>query len=785
MFRPSVRILCIIAALLLALTALPVCAESENATEIKYVRADKEGTLSVHCTLSDGMLDDLKGKPVYLFAFYPGDKNADVERRAPVDFVMAQSSFTFTLDLDADPMLKYGKYIMAYQDEEDYVLFGNVKYLENPEVLSEVKKDIPETDSIIGVEAEGDECSDKLPHRVVSVYLNTLFADTADGSLRYEYGDSVYYIDTEVLSRLDGTIEYFAGEGKAVYLQLLLGESDESTAKLTMSLYAQGAKGSLYAPNTEDERGARLWACLIEFLAHRYAIDGTVNAFILGDNVNIADNYALGTDKPEQYLRSLSCTLRLTETAVRSACDGVDVYLSLDGAFAGSHEGVYPIRDILVDICQSDMGFGIYLDISCAESAFWTDESVRQDSATPRITPKNLDFFLSYMSVDQHLYESRMRPLMLGYHTDGIDRRSQAASTLSALYRAMSLEGVNAFIYNDYMDTEGTSGLLGVDGLPKDVYSQLCAAADGDIVSIGDQIRELMRADEFESLRDSVLSDLFIVRGPLPVYNGELAADVDAMYLADFVDAGVNSFNFGRQTITYGSTMDSTGKVLRLTARTDTASMSRVYEKGYDLNDKNVLVVELKALAKEAGADFTLVLDGIKDGAGVSLTATVHLNSGEWNECAFDVSGIDTLTGMSLIVRSSDGGELSWYIKDITVFATGMGMAEMAMRIAVGVLVAVIVLFVILLLILIRMRFKKRVTASRYYTVRRKVSEVPPVEPKQEKSESEIPVMPKTEPKTFVVPPKHIEPVKRDTLSVGIDPAGTETEIDKTKGEEQ
>ncbi|MBQ8696557.1 MAG: hypothetical protein IJ519_02450, partial [Clostridia bacterium] len=746
-------------------------------------------SIKVSCTLSADMLEDLRGRAVYLFCFYPGDKNADIERRAPVDFAMAKDSFTFTLDPDEDPMFKYGKYIMAYQDGEDYILMGNVAYLEDPEALAPVEKESVATDGVIGMAAEGEYTSDKLPHRIVPVYMNELFADTADGSLRYEYGDSVYYIDTEVLSRLDSRIGYFCGEGKAVYLQLLLAAPDESTAKLTADLYADGAEGSLYAPDTEDERAMRLWACLTEFLCERYAARGGVSAFILGENVNVMDNYALGTDSRDGYLRSLGCTLRVTETAVRSVCRGVDVYLSLSGAFSGSHTGVYPIRDVIENVSRGDLGFGIYLDISCDEPAFWLDESVRADVATPVITPKNLDFFISYMSSEALLYRSQPRPIILGYSTDGTDYRDQSASTLCALYRGLSVEGLKAFIYNSYADSEGVStGMLSSDGLPKEVYSQLCTAADGDAASVGEQIRELMHGEEYESLRDSVLSDLFIIRGPLPVYNGELAADVDAMDLADFVDAGVNSFDFGRQTLTHGSTMDSTGKVLRLTARTDTASMSRTYDKGYDLNDKNVMVVELKALSEAAGADFTLVLDGIKDGEGVSLTSTVHLNSGEWNECAFDVSGIDTLTGMSLTVRSSDGKALTWYIKDITVFTTGMGMAEMAVRIAVGVLIAVIALFIILLLILIRMRYRKRPLPTVRYTVRRRSADPTAVEPSPapEKSEPAIPVMPKTEAKTFVVPPKHTEPVKRDTLNVGIDPVSPDDDIDidKTKGEE-
>ena len=723
------RIFCIIIAVLTVTGVFAVCAaEKTRETEIVSVRVSEDGsTLTVTATLSDSMFTLCKGKPIYLFEFYPCDKNADLAKKAPVAFQMAAEELTFELDMTgADPQRKYSKFILATGKGTGYKLIGNVVYVENPEAFALLQSEPVQADNMLGIIRGGEEMSDKFGHAVVPVYVNELFADTADGSIRYEYGDNVYYIDTEVLTRLDSAVKSISEAGTAVYLQLLLGAPDESTANLTMSLYSGTESGRYFAPNTADSLGVRLWSSLVEFLCSRYSAQeyGCVNAFILGDNVNVKENYAYGGETEEEFLQDLGRTLRITDTAIRSTCSGVGLYLSLGGQFSGSHEGAYPARDVLDALCGDGLRFGVYMDVSVDAPAFWLDETVRADSAASVITPKNIDVLIDYLSQDEYLQDGDIRPLMLGYSADGTSQDLQAASALCAFYRAISLGEVDALIYNCYTDTEGNgSGLMSAESLPKVVYSELCTAAEGDELSISDQIRALLGASEYESLRDSVLSELFVVRSVLPVYSGDLPAEVDALYLADFVDGGTASFEFSIQTETHGSTMDSTGKVLRLTAKKDTAGMSRVFGNGYNLNDKNILVVELKALSDDESSAFTFILDGLKDGAEVSLTSTVQLRTGEWNELAFDVSGIDTLTGMNLTVASAEGGALTWYIKDITVFSSKISGSALAVKIAVAVLIAVLVLFIILLVILIYMRSRRRPAASRYTVSRRKVTD--------------------------------------------------------------
>lgn len=792
MAKRSFRSICIILVLFTVFGAFTVCAgEEERRTEITSVRFSEDGsTLLVSATLSDAMLDMYSNRPVYLFEFYPCDKNADLAAKTPVAYKMAAEELTFELDMtEADPQRKYSKFILATQKGTDYSLMGNVVYVENPEALASGEARPHTPANAVGISAGGEEVSDKFAHTVLPVNVNEMFADTADGSNRYEYGENVYYIDTEMLARLDSRVKSLSESGAAVYMQLLLSAPDESTANLAMSLYCAEEGGEYYAPNTANPLGVRLWSALVEFLCERYCVQseyGSVNAFILGNNVNEMINYAGGGDTAEDFAAGLLRTLRVTETALRSTCRGTGLYVSLGGEYSGSFSDAFPVRDLLPSLCIPELSFGIYMDVSTESPDFWCEEGIESHSATPRITPKNIDLLLETMQDDAMLYDGDMRALMLSYSADGTDRHMQAASALCALYRAVTLQGVRAVIYNTYSDTEGSArGLFAQDGMPKLIYGELCTAAEGDLVTVSDQIRALLGQSEYESLHDSVLSELFVVRSALPIYTGNIPREVDAAYIADFVDGNLYDFVPGITTLTHGFTMDSTGNVLRLSGKKDTAGMTRTFE-SYDLTEKNILIVELKALADDPTASFNIILDGKKGAEEVSLTATVSLTSGEWNELAFDISGMDTLSEMTLTVTSDEGGALTWYIKDITVFATGGG-GVLAVKIAVAVLVIALILFIILLVTLIYMRSRKRPAPRDRYTVSRRthtVREKPVIKPEPPKSEPVIPVMPKTEPKTFVVPPKHTEPVKRATMSLGIEPisADTDIDIDKTKG---
>lgn len=805
--RKRVGILCIILALITVMSGFSVCGEqTEREVEITSVKVSEDGKkLTVSATISDYYIKELNGRLISLFEFSPSALQADIEGAVPVASALPTPQMTFEIDLEgADPQRKYSKFALGYSKKEKNHLIGRVAYLDNPEAFAKGAVTPTPTDSIVGMVPEGTTVSDSIGHAVIPVYVNELFATTPDGSVRYQYGENVYYIDNEVLSRLDKRVSEINADNRAVYLQLLLTKPSDSTAELTEGLYSSLEKGNYYAPNTADGRGVRLWASLVEFLCNRYAVEegnGRIDAFILGDNINVKDNFVSSATDLDTYVYDLARTVRVTSTAILSTCRGVGLYLDFDGRFSGGDEKAYALRDIFVEVFSPkesksynslrEVPFGILLDVCGTDVKFWEEEGVTSDFSTERITLANLDFFVAYLKDNPTLlYNGRMRELIIGYRATGDDLRLAQAAILGAVYRAMSCKGVKAFIYDAPLDAQNASDSV--------VYSELCTAAGSDINDIAERIKELLKRSEYESLAGTVLSDVFVERDTLPLYT-DTVPDEGASHIANFTDGSMHSFTVSRDVNTYGMSKDSEGDLLRLTGHSSIVGASRVFEKGKDLFSDKIMTVELKPLTEDKTAYLTLTLNGTKGGVAVSLSSTVELRPGEWNTVAFDISGIDMLWNMSFEVESSDEGALTVFAHGISVFSDKMGIDDMAIRIALIILVGVLIFFIILLVILIRMRAKKRAKAkkrTRYKFARRstlvvenvKVNVEFPSKKEQKiepKEENKIPVMPKTETKTFVVPAKQTEPIRRKTMSLGIEPVSKDAkiEIDKTKGE--
>ncbi len=804
--KKRVGILCIILALITVMSGFSVCAEqTEREVEITSVKVSEDGKkLVVNATVSDYYIKKLNGRLISLFEFSPSALQADIEGAVPVASAIPAPELTFEIDLEsADPQRKYSKFALGYTKKKNH-LIGKVAYLDDPEALAKAALVSDPPESTVGMVPLSGDVSERIGHAVIPVYVNELFATTPDGSVRYQYGENVYYIDNEVLTRLDKRVKEINAEKRAVYLQLLLTKPSDSTAELTEGLYSSFENGNYYAPNTADDRGVRLWSSLVEFLCNRYAVEddnGRIDAFILGDNVNEKGNFVSSATDLDTFVYDLARTVRVTSTAIRSTCTGVGLYLDLDGRFSGSDENVYALRDIFAEVFSpkenksynslSRVPFGILLDTSTENVKFWEDEGVTSDFSTERITPANIDFFEAYLRDNPTLlHNGRMRELIISYSVPGEDLRLGQAALLGAVYRAMSCKGVKAFIYGTPLDAQNATDSA--------VYSELCTAADSDINGVAARIKELLKRSEYESLAGTALSDVFVERDTLPLYTGDLPED-GASYIANFADGSMYSFTVSRDVNTYGMSKDSQGDLLRLTGHGSIVGASRAFEKGKDLFSENIMTVELKPLTNDASSYLTLTLNGTKGGVAVSLSSTVELRPGEWNTVAFDISGIDMLWNMSFEVESSEDGALTVFAHGISVFSEKMGIDDMAIRIAMIILVCVLIFFIILLIILLRMRAKRRAKAkkrTRYKFARRNTLVVENVKvnveipsKKEQKSESKeenkIPVMPKTETKTFVVPSKHTEPTVRKTMSLGIEPVSKDAkiEIDKTKGD--
>ncbi len=796
---------------MLALLACAVTAEDGRQTQLVSVRLSEDGkTLEVDAVLSEAFLHDYGTCGVYLFEFDPQEKFATINQKAPIAQMVAASELAFRVDFtEQADRRKYCKYVLAREVDGGYRTFATAKYIENPEVLAASSAALPEPEGLAGVSADvGVSSYQGLSQAVVRVSLSALLADSVDGAVRFEYGESAYYLDKEELIRLDNRVRALSSAGVCVYLQTVLDLPATAVSQTAQLLYADSdSRGSAYAVNTASAESCEVYAALMEFLCERYTRDdqayGFAGRFIFGDSVNLyADRYAGAPDDLSDYLYDLCRTLRIASTALRGTYTNARLYLSLSGDYTAAPEGGFAAAEVLNGLCASlsDLPFGISVDGTAegASARFWEDEDAAPDPAARRITVKNIAVLADALRTPELLHGGRVRDLVIGqFRADaGEDRNLQAASVLCAYYLTETTSGVSALLCA-YLPTEGgTDGLADGQGMPTRAYQLLCETAVMDDAALTDRVRMLLGDDEYERLAGGVLSELFVSRTRLSLHDGSLPRQSRGEYLADFADGSLYNFSADSQTESAASAiLTEEGIVLALTGKADRAGMVRDF-RDYTMDGIDLIVLDVMAKTDDPETAFTLSLTGQSEGEPVVLYGTTELTSGQWTRVAFDLAGIDVLEHMAVEAVSGARSDLTLYVHTITLYHAPQGISDLAVRVIVWVLAIVTAVFLALWLILLRMRTRARpqpIHARYTYTSRQTGAPAASVPERRQKDkpfapakERGIPEMPKTKSKTFVVPAKQQTIPKRDTMSLGIEPTdGNEsTGFDTTAGTE-
>lgn len=804
----SLRIICVFLLTALLCGAVPTYADGEDKalSGLLGVSVTEEGALEAKVYISDDFVGEYGACGVYLFEFAPSEALSAINDKAPVGELVAtagQSTLTVKTG-ELAPARRYSRFVLAREADAEYIPFSAEKYIDNPQAFAENTAALPAADGIGGtVYTDGVTVTEsRYSHGVVQVYLEELFADTADGAVRYEREGEVYYIDKDVLTTLDSRVKTLSEVGVAVYLQILLGAPDETVSDLARSLYADpGAEAKHYAPDTASGEGVRLYTSLMEFLAGRYTASsgeyGFAGRFILGNNADMASTeYAGGGAEYGEYIESLSRTLRITDTALRSTYSGAKLYISLSGVLLDAADGDYGAKEVLDDLCTRlwDVPFGIYLDISRMNTA---------QGEGPYVDINGISDFAASLQAGNMLCGGYVRDAVAAYNVDcGEDADRQAAELLCACYNVLTTDGISALIYNLPKDTDGTSaGIINGAGIPKRAYTALCEVRQMGDADYADRIRYLVSEEELAQLSGGNFADLFVPRTHLPMVSEDLPGEDSAEYIADFADG--LAYNFVSSAATESAVhaiLPDEGIVFAMTGKADRAGMYRAFD-SYSLEDADLLVLSVMAKTEDERANLTVTLDGTADGEAAVLYGTAALESGLWQQVAFRLPAGFTVSEMRVDAISEGGAPLTLYAESILTYALTPDSSELAVRIVLWVLVIALGVFLVLWIYYSFMRAHKRpAPAKNKYKYQRrnapaqvrtereklrKSESTPPAPEKpavQSAEKKKVPEMPKTQPKTFVVPPKQSAPAKRATMDLGIEPtvAGEDTGIDTT-----
>ena len=717
MNKKFTRILSLLFAAIIVVSMFSFTASADGrVTRIVSCTLSEDGaSLTANVTLSDEFLTVYGACGVYLFELPPYAKMADIQNYSPASELVAQENLTFTLDMtDSAPERIFNKFVLARMVDGEYVTMANVRYIDNPEVLAENKRECPKYNGTLGVCGESSSQNAVSASRaVIPVALNTLVTDTIDGSTKCEYGDNTYYISKENLIALDNKIREFTEKGCEVTLQLLLTKPDNSTSDTAMKLYKYTKKEEAlyYGIDTTNADSVSVYTALVRFLSERYSRDdevyGFVGSYIMGSNLNSNRTYnSVGETKDSKYVTEIVRALHITSNALRSEYSNVRLFLPIKSNYNSTvydtktesneyldYSSKYLLDSISASLSKSgsNVPFGIFLDASASDGSpdFWNDSLASDTDETDFVTLKNIEVLIDYLKQPEMLYEGYTRDLAVSFRPEPADAESAdsdvqkyAAAALCAYYRVRENDDVSGIYFDGELSGAVSDALYGADSKSDE--------------EIKETIKNLLGEESYSELVSGTLSSLFIRKAELSPFKEGISNRSTKTVIADFTDNDMYSFSGDSYTASVAIEIsDDTGLALKAVGNADRAGILKTFDE-YDISKEDVIKIRIMAQSESEKATVRITLRGKDSSGDVVLTGQTEVTSGEWTELAFAISGIKTLNYIGISAASDNNGLMTLYCKNAVLLCLPILGVKLVVTVIIWIIA--IALFIILLI---------------------------------------------------------------------------------------
>lgn len=424
---------------------------------------------------------------------------------------------SFRTELGADaPVLHISRFeagedrlyaqVLVLEEAADSTMhrLDGVRFVTDFDTVSQWQYPYPQAKTIKGLQVKrlDDALGLGLGHAALNVNLPCILLPIkAKDCIVFESNGRAFYFDRQYMQGLDRDIRALSQQGVVVDLILICRAewfgvwADERSAKLLLhpALHPEAVISAFSV--LEKAPLDALRAC-VEFLACRYmqpdAPYGRACGLIVGNEVNAQWIYSGCGELPvEEFVRQYEIALRTAYYAARKYYQNARVYLSLDHNWNMRPCGENPLRsypgsEVLSSLngriralgdFDWDLAYHPYCE-DLARSDFWNDTLAGKGFDTPKITFKNIEVLVDYLSQPEYRYRGGMRHINLSEqglcsgHTPQ-EEQQQADAFVLAYQKILNLPQIEAFTYHSHIDepNEGLYlGLLAEDGRKKPVY---------------------------------------------------------------------------------------------------------------------------------------------------------------------------------------------------------------------------------------------------------------------------------------------------------------------------
>lgn len=477
-------------------------------TEVIY--DTKNECLSIKATLDARALKQYKHEMIYLIEVPANNTSSDITTLIPVSQTKPAKEMNFSLPLKngAQTSLYSGFVLATFDRVSGYNAIGNIRYIDNPEVLAKNTSDYPLYSSAKGLNivSTSDAVLLGVKHTVIRVPVEKyIVSKGSENSIAVTFDGVGYCLDSDMISELDYKIKNMTDAGIEVYLEFTLDTSPEELdaenallASKSVSAVTENVVSGAdrhYAISVSTGEGYRKMAAFFDFIASRYTRSdgkyGFAGAYIIGHGVNSLSD--TGIDDPRTLADSAErCVklLRVASTALRSNYKNGKIFVSLDGKWNITDDGTqtsetsenvrsddlprslcteFGAKEYITELVKNaDVGgsfdFGVALMPLPSEdtSYVWNDARSTASDTSERITVCNLSLMTSLLDAENMMYNGKKRELMIyNYGISALDGNAQAASYAYAYYKVAEA-GIGTFIYNGHWDGTTGNGMTGL-----------------------------------------------------------------------------------------------------------------------------------------------------------------------------------------------------------------------------------------------------------------------------------------------------------------------------------
>ncbi len=225
--------------------------------------------------------------------------------------------------------------VKTSKTSNQYQLITGAKFISNPEKLATSNRAFPKSSTKKGLQVNEFYISDAaklgIKHTTYNMCLDDMIATGAEKNntrgIPFTYNGKTYWFDKGVIESYDRTLNAYKQNNMIVSAIILLRYRNDLTYLMPYGVYQSG----FYALNTTTAAARAQLAATFTFLAKRYAADGRIANWIIGNEVNNYGTYHYtGSSSVSRNAKIYTNAFRLAYISIRSVYSKARLYISLD-----------------------------------------------------------------------------------------------------------------------------------------------------------------------------------------------------------------------------------------------------------------------------------------------------------------------------------------------------------------------------------------------------------------------------------------------------------------------